>query len=468
MTDLSRTTWTSAPRVHLVAILMLTGVVLASTPTPARAQSAPMPFASETAAVVGAEIVGTQWLTPRTLQLTVATPSFTTAVRVEVMFPAGYEADTDRRWPVTYYTAGTNHDEATFRDLYGGEELTASYESLVVTPSGHAGYWSDHDNAGAGGPPMYETFVIDQLIPLIDSNFRTLADRAHRVVLGDSMGGYGALMLAARHPDLFSAASSLSGAVDTNWVPQTAVTTLSPTLQLADIQPPDSIYGPRATQEVRWRGHNPTDLAANLRTVDLQLYTGNGVLGPQELGDPGNAAGCVLEAAGIRPETDSLHSELLTLGVAHRYTAYTWGCHSVALFRQEIVETLARFRTVLAKPASAPVSFSHRFVEPQADVFGWSVTTDPHRAAEFLELREASVDGFTVTGSGRTIVSTPPLYRGSRPVTVLVHGIASSARPDASGRITVLVDLGPANETQQYTLGTVSARQTSVVRLVRN
>ena len=305
------------------------------------------------------------------------------------MFPATYETDPDRRWPVTYYTAGTNHDEATFRDLYGGEDLTASYESLVVTPSGHAGYWSDHDNAGAGGPPMYETFVIDQLIPLIDRTFRTLADRAHRVVLGDSMGGYGALMLAARHPDLFSAASSLSGAVDTNWVPQTAVTTLSPTLQLADIQPPDSIYGSRATQEVRWRGHNPTDLAANLRTVDLQLYTGNGVLGPQESGDPGNAAGCVLEAAGIRPETDSLHATLLTLGVAHRYTAYTWGCHSVALFRQEIVETLARFTTLLAKPASVPVSFSHRFVEPQVDVFGWSVTADPDRAAEFLELREA-------------------------------------------------------------------------------
>ena len=37
---------------------------------------------------------------------------------------------------------------------------------------------------------------------------------------------------------------------------------------------PDAIYGPRATQEIRWHGHNPTDLAANLRGLDLQVRAG--------------------------------------------------------------------------------------------------------------------------------------------------------------------------------------------------
>lgn len=60
------------------------------------------------------------------------------------------------------------------------------------------------------------------LDPLVDANFRTDPIRAQRAVIGESMGGYGATMLAARHPDRFTAVSSLSGAVDTNWLLGTA------------------------------------------------------------------------------------------------------------------------------------------------------------------------------------------------------------------------------------------------------
>ena len=62
------------------------------------------------------------------------------------------------------------------------------------------------------------------------------------------MGGFGAMSYAARHPDLFGAAASFSGAVDTNNPLDIAITG-------------DEPFGPRATQEIRWRGHNPTDLA---------------------------------------------------------------------------------------------------------------------------------------------------------------------------------------------------------------
>ncbi len=98
-----------------------------------------------------------------------------------------------------------------FNDVVDGVKLTQSFPSIVVSPNGDSGYWSDWYNGGALGPPMYETYVIDQLIPLIDANFRTIADRSQRAVMGVSMGGYGAMMLAARHPDLFAAAANISG-----------------------------------------------------------------------------------------------------------------------------------------------------------------------------------------------------------------------------------------------------------------
>lgn len=85
------------------------------------------------------------------------------------------------------------------------------------------------------------------------------------------------MMLAAHHPDLFAGAASLSGAVDSNLPANGAVLSISPTFQGAQ---PDAIYGPRATQEVRWHGHNPTDLASNLRSLDLQVRSANGVPNP--------------------------------------------------------------------------------------------------------------------------------------------------------------------------------------------
>ena len=344
-----------------------------------------LPPAPGTTAVPGATIIGEQWLTERTLELTVDSPSFTAPAKVEVMLPTGYAADPTRSWPATYFLNGTDHDQSLFRTSYNGEALTSSYDSIVISPSGNSGYWSDWYNNGAGGPPMYETFVTQQLIPLIDTNFRTLKDRAHRAILGDSMGGYGTLMLAARHPDLFVAASSLSGAVDTNWVPGAAVATASPALDTAI---PDSIYGPRATNEVNWRGHNPVDLAENLGSVDVQLYTGNGILGTNEISQP---------------------------------------------------------------------------TAPAFTTFGWSVTADPNRAAEFLDLHDVSSTGFTITGSGTTQVTTPPIFRGNKPLTVLINGTPTTLSPDSAGRITVSVDLGQHDPAQQYTLGATTNLRTSVI-----
>ena len=55
--------------------------------------------------------------------------------------------------------------------------------------------------------PKLETFTIEQLIPWVDGHYRAAARRRGRAVAGLSMGGFGAMSYAARHPDLFASAA---------------------------------------------------------------------------------------------------------------------------------------------------------------------------------------------------------------------------------------------------------------------
>ncbi|HEY4291020.1 MAG TPA: alpha/beta hydrolase family protein [Puia sp.] len=83
---------------------------------------------------------------------------------------------------------------------------------LFVSPDG--GYDSWYFDSPIDPSVRYETFMIKELIPYIDTHYPTIPDRKHRAITGLSMGGHGALYLAIRHKDLFGAAGATSGGVD--------------------------------------------------------------------------------------------------------------------------------------------------------------------------------------------------------------------------------------------------------------
>jgi S-formylglutathione hydrolase FrmB len=435
------------------ASLFVVAAALAAPPAAQAAAATPATAAPRTQDTD--PVMSQKRLTQRTIELTVRTEHFASgSTPVEVVLPTSYGSHPGRRYPVTYFLAGTNNNQATFREVLSGESLTTEYESIVVSPSGDSGYWSDWFNGGEFGPPRYESFVIDTLIPLIDARFRTLPQRSKRAVVGTSMGGYGSMMIAARNPDLFVAASTLSGSVDTNLPGNAAALSASPTLQGGL---PDAINGPRATEEVRWHGRNPTDLAENLRSLDVHVLTGNGVLSPGIGEGPADAASCAVEV-GVYTASISLHNALDAAGIEHTYKDYGDGCHSVPNFQRQTVATFARFTQVFAQNRKSPAAFSHRSIEPSINLWDWSVHADPARPLEFLTLTAVSAKGLTLAGSGRTTVTTPPLFRG-KPLVKLTGATTPSARPDARGRLRFTVDLGPVNAEQQYRPGA-----TSVVR----
>ena len=96
---------------------------------------------------------------------------------------------------------------------------------------------------------------------------------------------------------------------------------------------PTRCSAPRETQEIRWRASNPWDLAANLRSLDLQIRTHSGRPGPGYLGFDG------IEYA-IHEMSESLHRRLDELSIPHLWRDYGPGDHSGATARFPIADSL--------------------------------------------------------------------------------------------------------------------------------
>jgi hypothetical protein len=236
---------------------------------------------------------------------------------------------------------------------------------------------------------------------------------------------------------------------------------------------PDAIYGPRLTNEIRWHGHNPTDLADNLRDVDLQVRTGPGIPDPEiEQPGPGTATDCVLEQ-GIYQTTKNFHDRLTELGVAHVWKEYGAGCHTIPSFRRAFAESLPGLERVIAHPPADPDEFTYRSIEPRFTIWGWRIEVDPARPLEFLELRKAGHDGVTLVGSGTTGVTTPPFFAGLRRVDVVAGDATSAVVPDREGRLHLSVALAPTRTLRfepyaRLVLSRLRTRRTGVRACVRS
>lgn len=124
--------------------------------------------------------------------------------RFGLWLPPGYDAGTDR-YPVLYWLHGKGGDPSRSvhlaRHLANAIDRGLSPPMLMVFPDG------DNDSFYADSPDgrsPAETMLISDLIPFVDREYRTIAERAHRHIEGFSMGGFGALKLAAKHPHLFA------------------------------------------------------------------------------------------------------------------------------------------------------------------------------------------------------------------------------------------------------------------------
>jgi diacylglycerol O-acyltransferase / trehalose O-mycolyltransferase len=287
------------------------------------------------AADQGIQLISSQRLDGRLTELTLSTPALAKPTHVRVLLPTGYRKKKSRRYPVAYLLHGSFGDYRDWTDKGAAERLTAGRKLIVVMPDGGQGGWyTDWVNRGAGGFPEWETFHIGQLVPWIDERYRTLTSRGERAIAGLSMGGFGAMSYAARHPSLFSWAASFSGAVDiVNYPPVAAIIDLEAP---ADGGLPGDQFGDRILAEANWRAHNPWDLAENLRKTTLVIDTGNGQ--PGSLDPPGKLFDPI--ELGVHDMSLSLHQRLLALGIPHTWNDYGPGTHSWPYWQRDLSEAM--------------------------------------------------------------------------------------------------------------------------------
>ncbi|WP_354003166.1 alpha/beta hydrolase [Algoriphagus limi] len=136
-------------------------------------------------------------------------------LKAAVTVPGSYYSG-QNQYPVLYLLHGGSgafsdwHQKVTEPGLV--PRLANEYQVIIVTPGvGPSSYYYDSPLMDS---VKYESYMIKELIPFVDKNYRTLAKKESRAITGLSMGGHGAMMLAAKHPDLFVAVGTMSGVMN--------------------------------------------------------------------------------------------------------------------------------------------------------------------------------------------------------------------------------------------------------------
>ena len=134
-----------------------------------------------------------------------------------IYLPPDYETS-ERSYPVLYLLHGSGDDHTGWVQF--GEVLQITDKAIenglatsmiIVMPdaqSGQKGYFNSFD-----GKWNYESFFFEEFIPFVEKKYRIKSEKRFRAIAGLSMGGGGAFIYALRHPELFSSACPLSGAM---------------------------------------------------------------------------------------------------------------------------------------------------------------------------------------------------------------------------------------------------------------
>lgn len=135
-----------------------------------------------------------------------------------VLLPKSYESEPNRRYPVLYLLHGHGENDWEWANIPVSminervSQVTAdgsAAEMIIVQPNateGQSGYFNQEGW-------RYEDYFFNELVPLIDKNFRTIPDKGHRSIAGLSMGGGGSFYYGCSHPEMFSSVYAISAAV---------------------------------------------------------------------------------------------------------------------------------------------------------------------------------------------------------------------------------------------------------------
>ena len=284
---------------------------------------------------------------------------------VVIYLPRGYDAQPAKHWPVFYYLHGLGGNET---DWVQNGKLDAAADQLglaaiVVMPDGDDGFYIDSpskvdydqcmkDGTGLFIPAQqphdatcvharsYETYLARDVVGWVDAHYRTIPRRDGRAIAGLSMGGFGAMELALRHPDEFAAAASHSGAIamlfrgPRPFAPGKTELLTNMSEWGAAVGPIGvwvrGLFGPDLAT---WKAHDVVELAGKLAPGKLALYFDCGTE----------------DDFGLHDNVQYVHEALTARHVEHEFFLGP-GKHDFAFWTARVPKSLAFLRDHTAKP----------------------------------------------------------------------------------------------------------------------
>jgi enterochelin esterase-like enzyme len=150
-------------------------------------------------------------------QILFPSPSTNTSRRAFVYTPPSYEKDKKKHYPVLYLQHGWGEDETAWSNqghanlIMDNMIAEGKIKPFIIVMT--YGMTNDVKMGGMKSFKIepFQTVLIDELIPYVDANYRTLADQPHRAMAGLSMGGMETKTITLARPDVFSHYALLSG-----------------------------------------------------------------------------------------------------------------------------------------------------------------------------------------------------------------------------------------------------------------
>jgi len=241
------------------------------------------------------------------------------AVPYCIILPPSFDQNPTRHFSVLYFLHGLGDNEQSFIHT-GAWNLTEDMrergeirEFLIATPGGDASFYINAKD----GKARYEDFLLQEFFPFIEKRYRVAPGRGHRAIAGISMGGYGALHLAFRHPQLFISVGAHSAALIEKLPVYLGSAPNSPRARLLSGvfgSPPDPVF---------WDRNSPLTLARTADLAGLKIYFDCGDRDDYGF-DAGNAA---------------LDKILTSRHIPHEYHLYP-GRHDPSYFGEHLPATL--------------------------------------------------------------------------------------------------------------------------------
>lgn len=150
---------------------------------------------------------------PLTRQVTVQDVEFESSAlartgKYRLLLPPGY-SESSHRYPLLLLLHGVFGGSENWETLTNLSRYAGAADLIIAMPDAGNSWYV---NSATKPQDRFEEFIIQDLLNDVESRWRTLRSSHRRAIAGLSMGGYGALKFAIKHPDTFAIAASISGA----------------------------------------------------------------------------------------------------------------------------------------------------------------------------------------------------------------------------------------------------------------